>query len=77
MNAINLEPFIPHTAEPDASTPEPLLNIRQAAKAIGVKYWLLLHAVNRGDVPTYTLGNTRRRVRLSDIEAMIQASRSQ
>ena len=51
---------------------EPLLTIRAAADAAGVRYWLLLRAVNCGDIPTYQFGNKRRRVRLSDIEAAIR-----
>ena len=47
---------------------EPLVTIKQAAQAAGLKYWLLLRAVNNGDVPAYSLGNNRRRVRISDIE---------
>lgn len=65
---------------PEADQPglplEPLLSIRQAATASGINYWLLLRAVNNGDIPAYRFGNARRRLRLSDIEAVIQASRS-
>lgn len=50
---------------------EPLLCIKAAADAAGLKYWLLQRAVNNGDIPTYQFGNKRRRVRLSDIEAAI------
>jgi len=57
--------------------PEALLNVRQAANATGLKYWLLLRAVKNGDIPHYRFGKGQRRVRLSDIEAVIQASRSQ
>ncbi len=53
---------------------EPLLSIKAAANAAGLKYWLLLRAVNNGDIPTYQFGNKRRRVRLSDIEAAIVKS---
>ena len=54
---------------------EPLFSIRQAATASGINYWLLLRAVNNGDIPAYRFGNAKRRVRLSDIEAVVQASR--
>lgn len=54
---------------------ERLYTIKQAAELMGVKYWLMLHAVNTGVIPSYRLGNTRRRVRCSDIEAVLQASR--
>jgi excisionase family DNA binding protein len=64
-----------HAAPIDRQPPEKLLTIKQAADAIGIRYWLLLRAVNRGDIPHYRFGNERRRVRLSDIEAIIQAAR--
>jgi excisionase family DNA binding protein len=54
---------------------ERLYSIKVAAELLGIKYWLLLHAVNQGSIPSYRIGNTRRRVRLSDIEAVLQASR--
>ncbi len=56
---------------------EPLSTVREAARVTGIKYWLLMRAVKSGDIPHYRLGNTRMRVRLSDIEAVIQASRSE
>lgn len=55
---------------------EHLLTIKQAAKELGVRYWLLLQAVNNGDIPYYRLGNSRRRVRLSEIEAVMAAAGS-
>jgi hypothetical protein len=55
---------------------EPLVTLKQAARAVGIGYWLLLRAVNNGDVPTYSFGNQRRRVRLSDIDAAIRENRS-
>lgn len=48
-----------------------LYSIRQAAEITGIHYWLLLRAVNRGDLPSYQFGNARKRVRLPDIEAAI------
>jgi len=51
-----------------------LYTIRQAADLTGIHYWLLLRAVNHGDVPSYQFGNARRRVRLPDIEAVIAAA---
>jgi len=53
---------------------EPLYTIKQAARDTGLRYWLLLRATKAGDIPTYSLGNKRRRVRLSDIEAAIVRS---
>jgi hypothetical protein len=61
----------PSEPTPDRKRPGPLLSIKAAATACGVKYWLLLLAVNNGEVPSYQLGNARRRVRVSDIEDAI------
>jgi excisionase family DNA binding protein len=63
--------IIPHipTSQMAAGHFEPVLTIKAAANATGLKYWLLLRAVNSGDIPAYQFGNRRRRVRLSDIEA--------
>lgn len=58
-------------AEPHSSSFHRLYTIREAAELTGLKYWLLLRAVNSGDVPSYQFSNARRRVRLSDIEAAI------
>jgi hypothetical protein len=58
-------------AEPPPSNFHRLYTIREAAALTGLKYWLLLRAVNSGDVPGYVFGNARRRVRLPDIEAAI------
>ena len=58
-------------SEPPPRTFHPLYTIREAAALTGLKYWLLLRAVNSGDVPSYVFGNARKRVRLPDIEAAI------
>jgi predicted site-specific integrase-resolvase len=55
---------------------EPFVTIKQAASKIGVHYWLLLKVVNSGAVPVYTLGNARKRVRLSEVVAYVEASRT-
>ena len=55
---------------------EPLLSIAAASKATNIKYWLLMRAVNNGDIPFYRFGNKRRRIRLSDITAAIQSHRA-
>jgi hypothetical protein len=54
---------------------EPLLPVSDAAQAIGVETWKLSRAVRRGDIPHYTLYNTRKLVRLSEVIATIEASR--
>lgn len=61
-------------SDPSGASPgdfDRLYTIRQAAGLTGLHYWLLLRAVNSGDVPSYQFGNARRRVRLPDIEAAI------
>ncbi len=58
-----------------SSTPEPFVTLHKAADAIGLKYYHLLRAVNRGDVPSYRWGTKRQWVRLSEIEAAILAHR--
>jgi hypothetical protein len=63
-----------HDASPDRL--ERLYTIRAAAELMGIKYWLLLSAVNQGTIPPIAWGNTRRRVRCSDMEAALQASRT-
>jgi excisionase family DNA binding protein len=60
--------------EPLTSDFNRLYTIRQAADLTGIHYWLLLRAVNQGDVPSYHFGNARRRVRLPDIEAVISVA---
>lgn len=55
---------------------EPLFTIKAASHATGIKYWLLMRAVNIGDIPFYRFGNKRRRVRLSDIRAVTQSHRA-
>ncbi|MBR7617967.1 hypothetical protein JKL49_01085 [Phenylobacterium sp. 20VBR1] len=56
---------------PPADAFQRLYTIREAAELTGLKYWLLLRAVNSGGVPSYQFSNARRRVRLPDIEAAI------
>lgn len=55
--------------------PEKLLTIAEAAKALGVHTWALRRAIKRGDVPSYSPLNSRKLVRLSDVLAVIEASK--
>lgn len=57
-----------------ADIPEKLLTIKQASTLCGIPYWKLLRAVNAGSIPSYTLLNTKRYLKLSDIERAIQQS---
>jgi hypothetical protein len=74
----------PSSAEIDAADrgqastvgqPEPLLTIRDAAKALGLRPWALRMAIKAGTVPGYTPFNSRTRVRLSEVLAAIEASK--
>ena len=55
---------------------EPLLPINAAAAALGLHTWKLRRAIKAGLVPSYALLNNRRLVRLSEVVAVIEASRA-
>jgi hypothetical protein len=55
---------------------EPLFTIHEAAAALGLHTWKLRRAVKVGLVPSYSLLNNRRLVRLSEVVAVIEASRA-
>ncbi|TXN19561.1 helix-turn-helix domain-containing protein [Methylobacterium sp. WL9] len=57
-------------------TVEQFFTIKKAAELLGIHYWQLLRLVNSQSLPVYTFGNTRRRVRLSEIVAYIEATRN-
>ena len=48
--------------------------LKQAADIKRIPYWKLLRACNDGQIPTYRLGNSRRYVRLEDIDAALKAT---
>ncbi len=54
---------------------EKFLTVQQAAELIGAKAWQIRRAVNRGLIPHYQPFNSRKLVRLSDVLAVIEASR--
>lgn len=54
---------------------DPLLSIKDAADRVGAKYWQLLRAVQSGRVPYFQPFNSRKLVRLSDVLAVIEASK--
>ena len=56
-------------------SPEPLRTIGETAELLGLKAWQLRRAIKRGDVPSYSIGNGRKRVFLSEVLAVIHASR--
>lgn len=51
-----------------------LLTFRQAADHLNVPYWKIQRAAQVGLIPTTTLLNSRRYVRVSDIEAALGRS---
>lgn len=54
---------------------EPLLTIKAAAEKLGVHEWALRRAIKAGTIPSYTPFNSRKLVRLSEIIAVVEASR--
>jgi hypothetical protein len=54
---------------------EKLIPIKAAAEAIGLPTWKLSRAAKRGDIPVYAVFNSRRLVKLSEVMAVINASR--
>jgi DNA binding domain, excisionase family len=65
----------PSPNDATSSTAEPLLTVAAAATMLGIKDWHLRRAIKRGAIPFYTPFNGRKRVRLSDVLAFIEASR--
>ena len=62
-----------------AATEHPLgrlITLKEAANLLGLPYFKLQRAAREGHIPTYTLYNSRRLVRLSEVVAVIDASRS-
>lgn len=57
------------------NAPEKLVTLQQAADALGVPYFKLQRAARAGIIPTYSLYNSRRLVRLSEVVAAIEATR--
>lgn len=55
---------------------EPLLTLQQAAKKLGVHAWALRRAVKSGTIPAYQPFNGRKLVRLSEVVAAINASKT-
>jgi excisionase family DNA binding protein len=62
-------------SQPSAK-PEPLLTVAEACALFNLKPHVLRRAIKRGAIPRYSIGNTRIRVRASDIERAIDASRT-
>jgi hypothetical protein len=58
-----------------AAQHEPLITIKAAAEALGLGPWKLGRAANQGAFPTYSILNSRKLVKLSEVVAAIEASR--
>jgi hypothetical protein len=52
-----------------------LITLRAAAEQLGLPYFKLQRAAKAGLIPTYRLYNSRALVRLSEVVAVIEASR--
>ena len=55
--------------------PEGFVTLDDAAQKLNLPSWKLRRAIKAGLVPNYTLLNSRRLVRLSEVVAVIEASR--
>lgn len=55
---------------------EPLMTLKDAASALGLPYFKIQRAARAGLIPTYFVYNGRRLVRLSEVLAVINFSRS-
>jgi excisionase family DNA binding protein len=49
-----------------------MISYKEAAEALGLPYFKIQRAAARGLIPTYSLLNGRKYVKLRDIEARIQ-----
>ncbi len=50
---------------------EKLYTIQEAASVLNIHAWKIRRAIKRGLIPSYALLNTRRLVRIRDIEAAL------
>ncbi len=66
---------VPGPYHAPGTTAERLLNLKDAADAIGARYWQVQRAVRRGDIPSYTPFNSRPLVKLSEVVAYIDSCR--
>jgi len=76
MNRCSLKPGNAMMRTDDKSSKlEQFCTIKEAADAIGARDWQVRRAVNRGLIPHYQPFSSRKLVRLSDVLAVIEASR--
>lgn len=56
---------------------EKFLTLKEAADRVGAHYWQLARLAKRGGLPVYRPYNSRKLVRLSEVMAVIEASRTE
>jgi excisionase family DNA binding protein len=59
----------------DTLSVEKLVTLSEAAERLGVPYFKVQRAVRAGLIPTYTFYNTRRLVKMSEVNTVIDATR--
>jgi excisionase family DNA binding protein len=65
-----------HSIQDPPSLPEPFLTLKDAARRLGIPPITLQRAARAGTIPTYNIHTGRKLVRLSEIEAIVLASRT-
>lgn len=63
-------------APTETNSAEKLMTIAAAAEALGVHIWQLRRAIKAGFIPSYAPFNKRKLVRLSEVTAFIDTTRS-
>jgi hypothetical protein len=59
---------------PPITPPEQFISIKECAEQLGLRYFKLQRAVRANLVPSYTLLNSRKLVRLSEVVVAIESS---
>lgn len=82
MNSTNSECSSHDCGEADGvyrtiKTPERLYTLSEVANALGIPLFAVRRAARSGEFPTYRIGNGRARVRMSDIEQAVGASKNE
>lgn len=57
-------------------TPEPFYTLKEAARLLNVQYFKLQRAAKLGLLPTHRLYNSKRMVRLSEIEQAMRSNKT-
>jgi len=65
------------TSQLNIPAAEPFITLHEAAAKLGLKYVRLQRAAHDGLIPTYSFQNGRKLVRLSEVIAVIEASRTE